>query len=50
VVDQTVLGENGVPYRYRNITLDKRVCWEVLGKNSVYRIMKAAGLRSQRGY
>ncbi len=42
--------ESGFSYGYRTITLDMKDHGETCGKNRVYRIMKQAGLRSQRGY
>ena len=42
--------ESGFAYGYRNITRDLKDSGESCGKNKVYRIMKAAGIRSQRGY
>ncbi len=42
--------ESGIAYGYRNITKDLKDGGEQYGKNRVYRIMKAAGIRSQRGY
>jgi putative transposase len=55
--DQRLLGqikqfwmESGFIYGYRNITIDLKDNGETCGKNRVYRIMKEAGLKSQRGY
>lgn len=42
--------ESGFSYGYRNITLDMKDIGEKCGKNRVYRIMREAGIRSQRGY
>lgn len=42
--------ESGCAYGYRNITLDLREHGESCGKQHVYRIMKDAGISSQRGY
>lgn len=42
--------ESGGVYGYRKITLDLRDLGETCGKDRVYRIMKAEGLRSQTGY
>jgi putative transposase len=42
--------ESGYAYGYRNITLDLKDQGESCGKNRVHRIMKNAGIRSQRGY
>lgn len=42
--------ESGFAYGYRNITRDLKDNGESCGKNRVYRIMKAADIRSQRGY
>lgn len=42
--------ESGFTYGYRNITKDLKDGGEQCGKNRVYRIMKAADIRSQRGY
>lgn len=42
--------ESGFAYDYRNITKDMKDDGETCGKNRVHRIMKAAGIRSQRGY
>ena len=42
--------ESGFAYGYRNITKDMKDEGETCGKNRVHRIMKAAGIRSQRGY
>ena len=42
--------ESGFAYGYRNITQDLKDTGETCGKNRVHRIMKAAGIRSQRGY
>jgi len=42
--------ESGFSYGYRTITLDMKDQGEICGKNRVYRIMKEAGIRSQRGY
>mgnify|MGYP000196774918 CR=1 FL=1 len=35
---------------YQTITLDMKGQGETCGKNRIYRIMKEAGIRSQRGY
>jgi len=42
--------ESGFAYGYRNITLDIKDLDEHCGKNRVHRIMRDAGIRSQRGY
>jgi len=42
--------ESGFAYGYRNITKDMKDAGETCGHNRVHRIMKAAGIRSQRGY
>ncbi len=42
--------ESGFAYGYRNITRDLKDNGEHCGKNRVYRIMKEANIRSQRGY
>jgi putative transposase len=42
--------ESGFSYGYRNITLDMKDQGESCGKNRVHRIMREAGIRSQRGY
>lgn len=42
--------ESGFAYGYRNITKDLKDDGETCGKNRVHRIMKAADIRSQRGY
>ena len=42
--------ESGGVYGYRKITLDLRDLGETCGKDRVYKIMKAEGLRSQTGY
>lgn len=42
--------ESGFAYGYRNITKDMKDTGETCGHNRVHRIMKAAGIRSQRGY
>jgi putative transposase len=42
--------ESGFAYGYRNITTDMKDAGETCGHNRVHRIMKAAGIRSQRGY
>ena len=42
--------ESGFSYGYRNITLDMKDQGESCGKNRVKRIMREAGIRSQRGY
>lgn len=42
--------ESGFIYGYRNITNDLKAHGERCGKNRVYRIMRAANIRSQRGY
>lgn len=57
IEDQRLLGlikqfwvESSFAYGYRNITLDLKDHGEPCGKNRVYRIMRTAGIRSQRGY
>lgn len=42
--------ESSCVYGYRNIYRDLKDQGEFVGKNRVYRIMKEAGIRSQRGY
>ena len=42
--------ESGFVYGYRNITIDLKDHGETCGQNKVYRIMRAANIRSQRGY
>lgn len=42
--------ESGGVYGYRNITLDLKDLGERCSKNRVYRLMKAEGIRAQRGY
>lgn len=42
--------ESGCVYGYRKIYKDMLSVGEKCGKNRVYRIMKAAGIQSQRGY
>lgn len=42
--------ESGCAYGYRNITRDLKEHGECVGKNRVCRIMKNAGIHSQRGY
>lgn len=42
--------ESGCAYGYRNITNDLKDHGEGCGKNRVHRIMRAAEIRSQRGY
>lgn len=42
--------ESGFSYGYRNITKDLKDQGESCGKNRVHRIMREAGIRSQRGY
>lgn len=42
--------ESGFAYGYRNITMDMKDHGETCGKNRVHRIMREAGIRSQRGY
>lgn len=41
---------NAVDNGYRNISKDMKDHGETCGKNRVYRIMRAANIRSQRGY
>lgn len=55
--DQRLLGqikqswiESGFAYGYRNITRDLKAQGEQCGKNRIYRIMREAGIQSQRGY
>lgn len=55
--DQRLLGqikqfwiESGFAYGYRNVTRDLKDQGETCGKNRVHRIMRDAGIRSQRGY
>ena len=42
--------ESGGVYGYRNITLDLKDLGERCSKNQVYRLMRAEGIRAQRGY
>jgi len=42
--------ESGFIYGYRNITKDMKEHGEACGKNRVYRIMREAKIKSQRGY
>lgn len=42
--------ESSCVYGYRNIHCDLKDQGETVGKNRVYKIMKKAGIRSQRGY
>ena len=42
--------ESGFAYGYRNITRDMKDDGETCGPNRVHRLMKAADIRSQRGY
>ncbi|XWN25064.1 MAG: IS3 family transposase [Marinobacter salarius] len=42
--------ESGGVYGYRNITLDLKDLGERCSKNRVYRLMRAEGIRAQRGY
>lgn len=42
--------ESGFAYGYRNISRDLKDHGESCGKNRVYRIMREAGIASQRGY
>ena len=42
--------ESGHTYGYRNLQRDLKDTGEVIGKNRVYRLMKQAKIRSQRGY
>lgn len=42
--------ESGFAYGYRNITRDMKDHGETCGKNRVHRIMREAGISSQRGY
>lgn len=42
--------ESGCVYGYRNIALDMKDSGETCGKNRVHRLMKKAGIQSQRGY
>lgn len=42
--------ESGCTYGYRNIQRDLKDAGEMIGKNRVYRLMKQAQIRSQRGY
>ena len=42
--------ESGCVYGYRNITLDLKDDGETVGKNRVYRIMRAADIKAVRGY
>jgi len=55
--DQRLLGqvkqswiESGFAYGYRNITRDLKAQGEQCGKHRIYRIMRDAGIQSQRGY
>lgn len=42
--------ESGGVYGYRNITLDLKDLGERCSQNRVYRLMRAEGIRAQRGY
>lgn len=42
--------ESGCSYGYRNVTRDLKDDGESCGRNRVYRVMQAAGVRSMRGY
>jgi len=42
--------ESGCAYGYRNITKGMKDQGESYGKNRLYRIMRTADIRSQRGY
>lgn len=42
--------ESSFAYGYRNITLAMKDMGESCGNNRVHRIMREAGIRSQRGY
>lgn len=42
--------ESSCTYGYRNLCRDLKDNGETVGKNRVHRVMKAAGIRSQRGY
>ena len=42
--------ESGFVYGYRNVTMDLKDDGESVGKNRIHRIMRNAGIRSQRGY
>ena len=42
--------QSGGIYGYRKIYCDLREVGELCGKNRVFRLMKAAGLRAQVGY
>ena len=42
--------ESGCVYGYRNVTKDLKECGEGCGKNRVHRIMRQAGIQSNRGY
>jgi putative transposase len=57
VEDKRLLGqikqfwiESGFSYGYRNITLDMKDHGEACGRKRVHRIMREAGIYSQRGY
>lgn len=57
IEDERLLGhikqawvESGFAYGYRNITNDLKDLGESCGKNRVHRIMREAGIQSQRGY
>ncbi len=42
--------ESGCAYGYRNIYIDLKDSGENISKNRVYRLMKQANIKSQRGY
>ena len=42
--------ESGCTYGYRNITIDLKSDGETCGKNRVYRLMRQANIRAERGY
>ena len=57
IEDKRLLGQikqhwldSGCAYGYRNIAKDLKDIGETCGKNRVHRIMRAAGIQSQRGY
>jgi putative transposase len=57
IEDERLLGlikqfwlESGCVYGYRTITMDMKESREPCGKNRVHRIMRAAGIQSNRGY
>ena len=57
IEDEQLLGkikqfwlESGCVYGYRNITMDMKESGETCGRNRVHRLMRTAGIQSNRGY